>query len=162
MQLNCPMWVYSAVCALVAQRFLAENISLEAFSTKYAEVLAERYKDINQEMVLDTAETYLRHLMEAEVEDASEILESFSYNRIKFDQAGAPRRIKGFFSSSLEGVKTPEVNSQASAKEFKPFIYMFRTKPDLAKPAGWTWDQIEDGEWLKELPDMDVDFMDGL
>lgn len=162
MSLFCPSWVYSATCALTAQRYLAESLGLEAFATKYASVLADHYGDISYEMVLDTSESYLRHLMDAEVDDAYEILESYAYNRIAFDKNGTPRKIKGFFSSSLDGVKTQEVSAEAAAKEFKPFIYMFRTKPELAMPVGWTWGAIEDGEWLKEMSELDVSFLDGI
>lgn len=162
MSLFCPSWVYSAICALTAQRYLGESLGLEAFASKYASVLADRYSDINYEMVLDTSESYLRHLMDAGVEDASEILESYAFHRIAFDKNGTPRKIKGFFSSSLDGLKTQEVSAEAAAKEFKPFIYMYRTKPELAMPAGWTWGAIEDGDWLKEMPDLDVSFLDGI
>ena len=162
MSLFCPSWVYSATCALTAQRYLSESLGLEAFATKYASVLADHYDDISYEMVLDTSESYLRRLMDAEVDNAYEILESYAYNRIAFDKNGTPRKIKGFFSSSLDGLKTQEVSAEAAAKEFKPFIYMYRTKPELAMPAGWTWGAIEDGEWLKEMPDLDVSFLDGI
>jgi len=158
----CPSWVYSATCALTAQRYLGESLGLEAFASKYASVLADRYSDISYEMVLDTSESYLRQMMDAGVEDASEILESYAYNRITFDKNGAPRKIKGFFSSSLDGLKTPDVSAESAAKEFKPFIYMYRTKPELAMPAGWTWGAIEDGEWLKEMPELEVSFLDGI
>lgn len=157
----CPAWIYSSVCALTAQRYLSESLGLEAFAGKYAKVLGEHYSDVTEEMVLTTAEGYLRYLMEAEVEDASEILRAFAFHRISYDKNGAPRRIKRFFSSALDGLKSPEVNVKTLTREFKPFIYMFRTKPELAAPSGWTWKNVEDAEWLGDLPELDVSFMDG-
>ena len=158
----CPSWIYSSVCALAAQRYLSEEMGLEAFSGKFAKELQKRYSDVNEHMVLSTAEGYLRHLMEAEVEDAAEILNSFAYQRITLDRSGSPRKIKGYFSSALAGVKTPEVNAEADAKSFKPFIFMYRSKPELAAPAGWDWSKIEDGEWLKDMPELEVSVFDGL
>ena len=158
----CPSWVYSSTCALAAQRYLEEDIGLDAFSGKYAEVLHKHFSDINEEMVLATAEGFLRHLMEAEVEDAAEILNSYAHHRIMFESNGTSRKIKGYFSSALAGVKIPEVDAEAAVKSFKPFIFMYRSKPELAAPAGWGWSKIEDGEWMKELPDLEVSIFDGL
>ncbi|CRK76136.1 hypothetical protein NIG5292_02193 [Nereida ignava] len=162
MSLYCPSWVFSAVCSLTAQRFLAESLGLEAFAAKYASELSARYSDITAEMVLDTSEGYLRHLMEAEVEDGFEILQAYSFNQLTVDKGGVPRKIKGFFSSTLDGQKTPEIIPEVAIKQFKPFIFMYRAKPDLAVPAGWTWNMIEDGDWLKTLPEVDVSFLDGI
>ncbi len=162
MTLYCPGWVYSAVCSLTAQRFLSESLGIEPFAAKYSEELADRYGDVNYEMVLGTSEGFLRHLMEAEVEDAYEVLEAYAYNQLAVDKAGTPRKIKGFFTSTLDGVKVPEVNSETAAKQFKPFIFMLRAKPELAMPAGWNWTMIEDGDWLKSLPEIEVSFLDGI
>ena len=162
MSLYCPTWVFSAVCSLTAQRFLAGSVGLEAFAAKYADELSSRYRDITPEMVEDTSEGFLRHLMEAEVEDGFEILQAYSFNQLTFEKSGAPRKIKGFFSSTLEGQKTPEVVPDETIKQFKPFIFMYRSKPDLATPAGWTWKMIEDGDWLTTLPEVEVSFLDGI
>jgi hypothetical protein len=160
--LYCPAWIYSSVCALVAKRYLSEEVTLEALSGKYGPELGKYFPEISEEMVLSTSEGYLRHLMEAEVDDAAEILESFAYNRLNFDANGSQRKIKGYFSSTLAGVKVPEVNAEALVKAFKPFIFMYRSKPELAVPAGWTWEHIEDGEWLKTFPNLEILFFDGL
>ena len=95
MAVFCPSWVYSSVCALTAQRYLSEETGLEAFCGKYAEELQKYYSDVNDQMVLATAEGYLRHLMEAEVEDAADILNSYAHHRITVDRSGSPRKIKG-------------------------------------------------------------------
>lgn len=158
----CPAWIYSSTCALIAQRYLAGNVGLEPFAVKYAELLGTKYSDINDQILLATAEGFLRHLMEAEVDDASEILESYAYNTLTYDRTGGRRKIKGFFSSALDGQKVAEVSVETSIKEFKPFIYMYRSKPELAAPIGWTWASIEDGDFLKTLPDIDVSFLDGI
>jgi hypothetical protein len=39
---------------------------------------------------------------------------------------------------------------------------MYRSKPELAAPAGWDWSKIEDGEWLKDFPELEVSVFDGL
>jgi len=109
-------------------------MGLEAFCGKYAEELQKHYSDVNEQMVLATAESYLRHLMEAEVEDAAEILNSYAYHRITVDKSGAPRKIKGYFSSALAGVKTPEVNAEVDAKSFKPLFSCIDLSQSLRRP----------------------------
>ena len=163
MALYCPTWIYSSICALVGKRYLSEEVSLEALSAKYASELANNFPEISADMVLVTTEGFLRYLIDAEVsDDAAEILESYAYNRLSFEVSGSPRKIKGYFSSTLAGVKTPEISAEAVAKSFKPFIYMYKSKPEMAAPAGWSWSAIEDGEWLKAFPELEVSFFDGL
>lgn len=158
----CPMWIYSAVCSLSAQRYLSENLGLEAYAGKYANELSLRYADISSDMILDTSESYLRHLMDAEIENASEVLDAFAFKQLTYEANGLPRKIRSFFSSSLDGLKAPEINIETADKEFKPFIYMFRAKPELAPPAGWNWTKIEDGEFLQDFPNLEVSFLDGI
>lgn len=158
----CPEWLFSAVVALVAHRYLTSNLGLEAFAARYADALAEHYAPIPPEMIATAAEGCLRHLSDAEADNAPEVLEAFAYNRILSDGHGNPRRLKRLFGSELDGAKTAEYSAERTAREFKPLIYMLRLKPELAPPAGWSWESIEDGEWLRTLPGLDVSLFDGL
>lgn len=158
----CPEWLFSAVVALVAQRYLTSNLGLEAYAVRYAQALSERYAPIPPEMLEAAAEGCLRHLSEAEADNAFEVLDSFAFNRICTDGHGNPRRLKRLFGSELDGAKAPEYSAEKTARDFKPLIYMLRLKPELAPPAGWTWDAVEDGEWLRTLPGLEVSLFDGL
>jgi hypothetical protein len=159
---HCPEWVFSAVVALVAQRYLLANLSLSAFATKYAQVLGERFAPVEPVEIESAAEGCLRVLVEANADDALGPLNSFAHQKIAIDAAGAPRKIRRLFGSELDGSKTQEYSAERTVKEFKPFLYMLRAKPEFAAPAGWNWTKIEDGDWLCKLPEVEVTFMDGL
>lgn len=158
----CPDWLFSAIAALIAQRFLSSALGLDAYARRYAEVLAKYYAEIPPEMLEYAAEGYLRHLSEAEADNAYDILDAFAFQRVCTDGQGNKRRMRRMFGSELEGKKVIEYGAEKAIKDFKPFIYMLRLKPELAPPAGWNWALIEDGEWLTTLPDLEVSLFDGL
>jgi hypothetical protein len=159
---NCPEWLFAAIAALVARRYLTSTLGIEAFAARYAERLGRQYAAIPAEMIVAAAEAMLRHLSDAEAENADQVLHAYAHLRICTDGQGNPRKLRKLFGSELDGTKQPEYSSERTARDFKPFIYMLRLKPELAAPAGWGWDKIEDGDWLRTLPDLEVSLFDGL
>lgn len=156
----CPDWLFGAVSALVGNRFISSNLPISPFASKYAKILSERYNPIPEDMLMSSAEGFLRVIIEANAEDADVILNAFSYNRLMILPNGEPRKYKGLFSHALDGTKDCEYSAEQAVKSFKPFVYMLRTKPALAAPAGWRWDDIEAGDWLHDLPDVEVSIID--
>jgi hypothetical protein len=156
----CPEWLLSATVALVAQRYLASPLGLDLFAKKYAQILSERYLEIGPDLIEQTAEGFLRVLAEAEADDADAVLRSYAFNRITRMGNGEPRRIKGMFSSALDGTKTEEYGLDQMIKSFRPFFFLLRSKPAMAAPVSWSWKQIENGEWIVDLPDVEVTLLD--
>lgn len=156
----CPEWILSATVALVAERYLGSPLGLDLFAKKYAQVLSQRYLEIGPDLIEQSAEGFLRVLAEAEAEDADVVLRSYAYNRVTRMGNGEPRKIKGLFSSALDGTRTAEYNLDQLIKSFRPFFFLLRSKPALAAPASWSWKQIENGEWLVDLPDVEVTLLD--
>ena len=158
----CPEWLFGAVSALVGNRFISSSLPIEPFAVKYSQILSEKYVPIPDTMLLSAAEGFLRAIIEANSEDADVILHSFAYNRLMILPSGESRKFKGLFSSALDGSKECEYSAEQAVKSFKPFVYMIRAKPALAAPAGWTWDDIEDGDWLRGIQDIEVSILDSL
>lgn len=158
----CPEWIVSATVALVAERYLGSPLGLELFAKKYAQVLSERYLEIGPDLIEQSAEGFLRVLAEAEAENADVVLRSYAYNRITRMGNGEARKIKGLFSSALDGTRTPDYSVDQLVKSFRPFFFLLRSKPSMAAPASWSWKQIENGEWLVDLPDVEVTLLDSL
>jgi hypothetical protein len=157
----CPEWIMSATAALVAERYLGSPFGLDAFAKKYAQILSERYAEIGPQVIEQSAEGFLRILAEAEAEDANGVLRSYAFHRITRTANGEPRRIKGMFSSALDGSRVSEYGVEQMIKSFRPFFFLLRSKPSLAAPASWSWKQIENGEWLTDMPDVEVSLFDG-
>ncbi len=158
----CPEWLFGAVTALIGHRFISSSLPLTPFAVKYAQVLSEKYAPIPPEMLEGAAEDFLRAIIEAQSEDADVILNAFAYNRLLVLPNGELRKFKSLFSNALDGSKECEYSAEQAVKSFKPFIYMIRAKPALAAPAGWTWNNIEDGDWVRGLPDVEVSILDSL
>lgn len=156
----CPDWLFSAVCALIAQRYLQSPYELAIFARKYASILSEHYIDVPPEHLEQTAAEFLRILAEVEADDADGALRSFAFDRLTRLPTGEARRIKGLFSSALDGTRTLEYAPAATIKAFRPFYFMMRTKPALAAPLSWSWKQLQDGDWVCELAEVEVSFLD--
>ena len=158
----CPEWLFGAVTALIGHRYISSSLPLSPFAVKYAQLLSEKYTPVPAEMLETAAEEFLRAIIEVQSEDADAILNAFAYNRLVVLPSGEIRKYKGLFSNVLDGSKDCEYSAEQAVKSFKPFIYMLRAKPGLAAPAGWTWSNIEDGDWVRTLPDQEVSILDSL
>lgn len=158
----CPEWVFSMIAALIAQRYLQTNLSLRAYSIKYAEILSERYATVPPDALEYVAEGMLRLMLEAEVEDAVAVLHGYSHFRVTTHFNGSPRKIRRVFTSQLDGLKQLDYDADKCVKIFKPYVYSLRMKPGLAAPPGWNWTRIEDGHWLCKMPEVEVSIFDGL
>ena len=158
----CPEWLFGAVIALIGHRYISSSLPLSPFAIKYSQILSEKYAPIAPEMLESAAEDYLRAIIEVQSEDADAILTSFAYNRLMILPNGEMRKFKGLFSNALDGTKECEYSAEQAVKTFKPFIYMLRTKPAMAAPAGWTWNNIEDGDWVRSLPELEVSILDSI
>lgn len=156
----CPEWLFGAVSALVANRFISSSLPIAPFASKYARILSDKYAPIPDTMLAGAAEGFLRAVFEAGSEEADVILNSFAYNRLMILPNGETRKFKGLFSTALDGSKECEYSAEQAVKSFKPFVYMIRAKSTLAAPAGWRWEDIEDGDWLHGMEDIEVSILD--
>ena len=113
-------------------------------------------------MIESAAEGYLRFLLEVEGEDAHTMLQSYIFNKLTLDESGAPRKLKTMFGSQLAGVKDVEFGVEQAVKSFTRFVYATRSKPELRAAASWTWNSIDNAEWLLTLPTVEVSILDGV
>lgn len=158
----CPDWLFSAVAALVAQRYLHSPFELSVFARKYSAVLSEHYELVPPDHLEQTAEEFLRILAEVEADDADGALRSFAHDRLTRMPTGEVRRIKGLFRSALDGTRNCEYSVSAAAKAFRPFYFMMRNKSELVAPPSWSWKHVPDGEWINNLPEIEVSILDNL
>lgn len=113
-------------------------------------------------MLEAVAEGFLRVIVEAQSEDADEILTAYCYRSLELLPSGERRKYKSIFSNALDGSKEQEYSVEQAIKKFKPFVYMLRTKASLSAPVGWQLDKIPDGEWVTTLEDVEVSILDTL
>ncbi len=116
----CPEWIFGASAAQTAKDFLSTNNSILSLSKKFADGLSEHYNVIKFEEILDVAEKILQFLSDINAgENAVIYLNDYVHYRVNFKSNGSERKLSGIFSSSFDGKKTKDFNSEQSFKVFK-------------------------------------------
>ena len=157
----CPEWIFSVCCASTAKEFLSSDNSLDSISRKFSNGLSEKYNEIKYEEISLCAEEILQFLSDLEAnEEAVNYIDSFVFRKICFKSSGADRKISGMFSSELDPVKTNEYSGKNIAKTFRATIFAIRNHTLSDKPPGWSYDDVENLDWLKDLLNKPVDILD--
>ena len=110
---------------------------------------------------MTTAQELLVFLSEIEAGDtAVALLNTYIYNRLKFEATKKPRKLKGMFGSAFDPTKTQEYSAEKCVKLFKATIFGMRSKVNPEAPAGWIIQNETKLEWLGELLNKKPDILD--
>ena len=157
----CPEWIFGICSAATAKEFLSSENSLNSISRKYSEGLSEKFNEIKYEEITACAEEILQFLSDLEAnEDAVNYIDSYIYRRICFKSSGTERKISGMFSSELDPVKKNDYSGKNVAKIFRATIFAVRNNTLSDKPPGWTFEEVENLDWLKELLNKPTNILD--
>ena len=157
----CPEWIIGVCSAATAKEFLSSENSLNSISRKFASGLSEKYTEIKFEHITACAEEILQFLSDLEAnEEAVTYIESYIYRRMCFKSSGAERKISGMFSSELDPVKTNDYSVKNVTKVFRATIFAIRNHTVSDKPPGWSYDDVENLDWFKDLLDKPTDILD--
>ena len=148
----CPEWIFSVCTAQSATEYLESETSIQSCAVKYADGLSEQYNKIDADLVSLAAQDLLIFLSEIDAGDAAvHLLNSFVYNRLKFEATKKPRKIRGLFGSAFDPTKTQEYSAEKCVKLFKAMIFGLRSKVNTPAPSGWDIRQETNLEWLGTL-----------
>lgn len=157
----CPEWIFATCSATTAKEFLSSENSLNSISRKFSEALSEKYNEIKFEEITACAEEILQFLSDLEAnEEAVNYIDSYIYRRMCFKSTGAERKISGMFSSELDPVKTNDYSVKNVTKNFRATIFAIRNQTVSDKPPGWTYEDVENLDWLKDLLNKPTDILD--
>lgn len=157
----CPEWIFATCCSLTAKEFLSSENSLNSISRKYSEGLSEKFTDIKFEEITTCAEEMLQFLSDLEAnEDAVNYLDRYIYRRMCFKSSGAERKISGMFSSELDPVKTNDYSVKNVVKVFRATIFALRNNTVTDMPPGWSYEDVEGLDWLKDLLNKPTNILD--
>jgi len=157
----CPEWIFGICSAATAKEFLSSENSLNSISRKFSEGLSEKFTEIKYEEITACAEEMLQFLSDLEAnEDAVNYIDRYIYRRICFKSTGAERKISGMFSSELDPVKTNDYSVKNVAKVFRATIFALRNHTVTDMPPGWTYEEVEGLDWLKDLFSKPTDILD--
>ena len=148
----CPEWVFSICCASTAVEYLSEETSIESCATKYSGGLSEQYLKVESTLISLSAQELLLFLAEIDAGDtAVTLLNSFIFNRLKFEATRKPRKIRGIFGSAFDPTKTQEYSSEKCTKLFRAMIFGLRSKANPSAPSGWNISNEQNLEWFGKL-----------
>ena len=157
----CPEWIFATCCSLTAKEFLSSENSLNSISRKYSEGLSEKFTDIKFEEITTCAEEMLQFLSDLEAnEDAVNYLDRYIYRRMCFKSSGAERKISGMFTSELDPVKTNDYSVKNVVKVFRATIFALRNNTVTDMPPGWSYEDVEGLDWLKDLLNKPTNILD--
>ena len=157
----CPEWIFSACCSLTAKEFLSSENSLNSISRKFSDGLSEKYNEIKFEEITACAEEMLQFLSDLEAnEDAVNYIDRYLYRRICFKSTGAERKISGMFSSELDPVKTNDYSVKNVTKVFRATVFALRNNTVTDMPPGWTYEDVEGLDWVKDLFNKPTNILD--
>jgi len=157
----CPEWIFATCCSLTAKEFLSSENSLNSISRKYSEGLSEKFTDIKFEEITTCAEEMLQFLSDLDAnEDAVNYLDRYIYRRMCFKSSGAERKISGMFSSELDPVKTNDYSVKNVVKVFRATIFALRNNTVTDMPPGWSYEDVEGLDWLKDLLNKPTNILD--
>ncbi len=159
----CPRWIYDIAATRVASEFLSGELSLAAFSGKYANGLSERYEVISAEEFSQVAEGLLQFLAEIEAgELATEMISNFNYARLYFEEGNKPRKMKPIFGSIEDAVKIKEYSGDATLKSFRAHVFATRSNAAPVAPLGWNVEEDENIPVFGELLQKKLSIIDAL
>jgi hypothetical protein len=150
----CPNWIFDISVARVAGEFLSSDLTLDAYSKKYAEGINKSYPNhqLSPEIFSDAAQTILEFLSEVEAGDqAVDLISNFTYFRLYYVSINQPRKMKSMFGSIEDSVKTNEVKPDFTLKSFRAFVFGLRSNTMPLPPAGW---KLEDDDHLINFKDI--------
>jgi hypothetical protein len=148
----CPEWVFSVCCASTAAEYLSEDTSIDSCATKYSGGLNDHYVKVESSLISLSAQELLLFLAEIDAGDtAVTLLNSFIFNRLKFEATRKPRKIRGIFGSAFDPTKTQEYSSEKCTKLFRAMIFGLRSKANPSAPSGWNISQEQNLEWFGKL-----------
>ena len=156
----CPLRILGIVSAHATESYIAKDVPLDAYATKYSRILGNQYSDTTTKKLKLICEEMMLFLIEIQAEDLSDLFNSYIYFMTTFDERGEPRKIKTFFKNALA-----PVNSEATVaevmKSFKVFTFKYRSNDVLTMPVDWQVSDVEKISWLGDLFDEEITYRDG-
>ena len=159
----CPDWIFDAVCAQVANEFIAQEMPLRTLAKKYTDGLSSKYSAIPPEEVDSCAEGMMRALDEVKVEsEAIPLLTSFTYFRVIYESANSKRKMKPLFGAVDAPVSSCEYSEEKALKRFKAYLFSLRSSVAIQAEPGWKLSNYDELPFLRDIAAKTVNILDVL
>ena len=157
----CPDWLFDACCGSAVDDFLRNELPSEVIAEKYASVLRDTYEGFDAGEIVNAIELMTLTLNDIEAgEEAAIYAIGFSFFRIRYKSAKEERKIKGFFSSQVDGEKKILYSAEKATKRFKAYIFSRRNSQVVAAPLGWSFAEEKEIDILNKISRKSLNILD--
>ena len=157
----CPGWIFDAVCAQVANDFIAQEMPLRLLAKKYTDELSKKYNVISPEEVEICVESMVRALDEVKVEsEAMPILNSYTYFRVVYESTSSKRKMKPLFGSVDAPVSSQEYSADLALKRFKAYLFSLRSSVAIQAEPAWKLSTFDDLPFLRDIAAKSISVLD--
>lgn len=161
MNRHCPVFLIESCAAIASDKFLTSStLPLNLFTNKLAEHLKNFYLPISSEMLSDIAESYLRVLVESNMDEANEVLKSYVYNRINFRRTGKKRSWGSAISNPSKGLKNLQFDFGLARRNFRAYVFSYKNHAANSRANGWTLDKFEYVNFIQEIANFEYSAFD--
>ena len=147
----CPVFILECAATFACEKFLVGTIPLDLICKKVCDHINADYKELNIEDLRDVAETYLRCLADAKVDEADVILLNYAYERIHFRRNGKERGWDSLMWNPMKGLKSFSLDLKLIRRHFQAFIFRNKQNSDQTRPSDWTLSSFEQNEFIRSL-----------
>ena len=147
----CPDFVLNAASSYSALVYLEKSIELEDCCLHVSTFMNEKYDGDYTELLYKTATFKLRTMLDAKVEDATQILKDHIFHIIMFRENGKKIPWQSLFQEPLKPSKTPTQENALINRKFLAFIFRCKNGSEVVSPQSWNLSNSETDPFLNNL-----------
>lgn len=151
MDKHCPVFVLECAAAFACEQFLKGTVPLELICKKITDHINTEYKELEVEDLRDVAETFLRCMADANVEEADIILQSYAFERLSFRRNGKERGWESLMWNPMKGLKSFALDLKLIRRHFQAFIFRSKQGSKRRMPSEWEIKSFESNDFIMKL-----------
>jgi hypothetical protein len=163
MDKHCPVFVLECAATFTCLNFLTGTLPLDLICKKVCDHINKEYKELLNEDLRDVAETFLRCLADANVEEADVVLKHYAFERLYYRRNGKERGWDSLMWNPMKGLKSLQLDLKLIRRHFQAFIFRYKQNKKHNLPADWEINKFEKNDFLKALGEIEFspfDIMD--
>ena len=136
MDKHCPVFVLECAATFTCINFLTGTLPLDLICKKVCDHINKEYKELLNEDLRDVAETFLRCLADANVEEADVVLKHYAFERLNYREM--EKKGVGILNvNPMKGLKSFQLDLKLIRRHFQAlFLGTNRIKNIIYPPIG--------------------------
>ena len=151
MDRHCPVFILECAATFACEKFITGSLPLDLICKKISDHINTEYKELQVDDLRDVAETFLRCLADANVEESDVVLKSYAFERIFFRRNGKERGWDSLMWNPMKGLKSFELDLRIIRKHFQAFIFRSKQSSKRNMPSEWELQSFDNNEFIKKM-----------